>query len=388
MSYPTGPGPQRRLPVASLVVGVTVALLANAFTLSGVPALRAAWEPGPTATTRTPAGLPSPSASASARPTTASPSPRKTSATAAPTNGAQTVTDQLARGIVLIEAATGQSISSGTGMIVTAGGLVVTNYHVVRSTSSIEIIVAASERRYSARLIGRDATEDVALLQIEDGSGFDTITRDDDPVRIGDRVVAAGNAGGQGYLTAFSGGIVATDRSIRVRGSAPDDPEETLSGLIETDAHAEPGDSGGPLFDAEAEVLGMTTAGSSTSGLDDATAFAVPIATALGVADRVLAGDESGTIVIGPKPSLGITAANEAAGVVVRTVVAGSAAERAGLEPDDRIVSLGGIDVASLSDLAGAIDSFEPGATTQLTWETADGDERSGPITLDESRYN
>ena len=56
------------------------------------------------------------------------------------------------------------------------------------------------------------------------------------------RHVAAGNAGGQGYLTAFSGSIVGRERSIRVRGAAPDDPEETLSGLLETDAHAEPGD--------------------------------------------------------------------------------------------------------------------------------------------------
>nr|NLI50437.1 PDZ domain-containing protein [Propionibacterium sp.] len=386
MTYPTTPPPQRRLPVASLVVGVTVALLANAFTLSGVASLRESWRPtpSPTVTTRSPSTLPSPSA----RPTTASPTRRASTPAALATNGPVRVTDDLERGVVLIEASTGQSISSGTGMIVGADGRVLTNYHVVRSTSSIEVIVAATERRYSARLIGRDATEDVALLQIEGGTGFETITRDPDPVRIGDRVVVAGNAGGQGYLTAFSGGIVGTQRSVRVRGAAPDDPEETLSGLIETDAHAEPGDSGGPLFDAQAEVIGMTTAGSSTSGRSDATAFAVPIGTALAVVERVLAGDESGTVVIGPKPSLGITAQNSSAGVRVQTVVPGSAAERAGLEPGDVITGLGRFEVASLSELAAAIDSFEPGDTTELRWATADGDERSGSITLDESRYN
>jgi S1-C subfamily serine protease len=388
MTYPPTPRPQRRLPLASLVVGVTVALLANSFTLSGVSSLRTAWEPTPSATpapgtaARTPSPLPSPST----RPTTASPTRRPSSAT--PTNGAVAVTAGLARGIVLIEAATGSSVSSGTGMIIGAGGLVLTNYHVVRSTSSVDVIVAATERRYSARLLGRDATEDVALLQIEDGSGFDTITRDADPVEIGDRVVAAGNAGGQGYLTAFSGSIVGRERSIRVRGAAPDDPEETLSGLLETDAHAEPGDSGGPLFDDEGEVLGMTTAGSSASGISDASAFAVPIATALGVADRVLAGDESGTIVIGPKPSLGITAANAPSGVLVRTVSSGSAAARAGLEPDDIITGLGRAEVASLSDLAAAIDTFEPGDTTEVRWETPAGDVRSASLTFDQSRYN
>lgn len=386
MTFPTNPRPQRRLPLASLVVGVSVALLANAFTLSGVASLREAWQPSPSPSvaTRSPSALPSPSA----RPTTASPSPRASTPSALATNGAVRVTDDLERGIVLIEASTGQSISSGTGMIIGADGRVVTNYHVVRSTSSIEVIVAATERRYSARLIGRDATEDVALLQIEDGAGFDTITRDTDALEVGDRVVVAGNAGGQGYLTAFSGGIVGTQRSVRVRGAAPDDPEETLSGLIETDAYAEPGDSGGPLFDAEAEVVGMTTAGSSTSGRSDATAFAVPIGTAFDVIERVLAGDESGTIVIGPKPSLGITAQNDDAGVRVQTVAPGSAAERAGLEAGDVVTGLGRFEVESLSDLAGAIDAFEPRDTTDLRWATADGDARSGPITLDESRYN
>ncbi len=387
MTFPPTPRPQRRLPLASVVVGVTVALLANGFTLSGLPALRAAWEPDPSptatpGTARTPSGLPSPTT----RPSTPSPSRRPTTAT--PTNGAVPVTADLQRGIVLIEASTGSAVSSGTGMIISSDGRVVTNYHVVRSTSSVEIVVAATERRYTARLLGRDARRDVALLQIEEQSGFETITRDRDAVEIGDRVVAAGNAGGQGYLTAFSGSIVARERSVRVRGASPDDPEETLSGMLETNAHAEPGDSGGPLFDADGEVLGMTTAGSGASGVTDATAFAVPIADALAVVDQVLAGDESGTVVIGPKPSLGITAANTSSGVLVKTVASGSAAAKAGLKAGDVITGLGGSGVASLSELAATIDTFEPGDTTELRWETAGGDSRSSSLTFDRSNYN
>ena len=87
---------------------------------------------------------------------------------------------------------------------------------------------------------------------------------------------------GQGFLTAFAGKIVSKGQNIRVRGASSSDPIEDLTGLIETDAHAQPGDSGGPVFDAQREVLGMTTAGSSDAGNNKTTAFAVPIADALG----------------------------------------------------------------------------------------------------------
>lgn len=388
MTYPSGPTP-RRLPVASVVAGVAVALVANAFTLGSVPALRAAWQPS------SPAPAPGP-ATPSSFPVTASPSPssdarpsaKASSPSAKPTNGQVKMTDALRRGIVLIEATTGDSVSAGTGMIIDPSGRVLTNYHVVRSTSTIEVVVAASERRFTARLVGRDASKDVALLQIEGGSGFATITPDTDPVEIGDRVVAAGNASGQGFLTGYSGSILAKSRNIRVKGPTADDPDENLTGLIETDAHAEPGDSGGPLFDAEAEVLGMTTAGSSTTNPGNATAFAVPFATAMGVVDKVLAGDESGTVVIGPKAWLGVTAVNASGGVRVKSVVSGSPAARAGLKEDGLLVRLDDHELGSVSDLSRALDAYEPGSTVTIRWTTAGGTSRSTEVTLTASKFN
>jgi S1-C subfamily serine protease len=297
------------------------------------------------------------------------------------------MTDDLKRGIVLIDATLDASTqSSGTGMILNAGGQVLTNYHVVRSSISVTVTVVASQRRYTATLIGRDALHDVALLQLDGATGMPTITPDSDAVAVGDPVVAAGNAAGQGYLSAFAGRILGTDRSIRVRGASASDPEENLSGLLETDAHAEPGDSGGPLFDAEAEVLGMTTAGSSAGS--QGAAYAVPIANALAVVGKIRAGDETDGVVVGPKSSLGVNAVEDAGkGVRVTKVITGTAASRAGLKVGDYITSVAGQQVSTLAALLGALDTVQPGQTISVQW-TRDGAAESSQVALDASKYN
>jgi len=196
------------------VTGIAVALIADAVSLSGMPTLVRAWV-GPDAPAsppaHAPATLPTAGLPGSSKPTTASPKPTA-SRTAAPTSGEVKVTDDLKRGIVLIDATLDTTTqSSGTGMILNAGGQVLTNYHVVRSSSSVTVTVVASQRRYTATLVGRDAVHDVALLQLDGASGMPTITPDKDAVSVGDAVVAAGNAAGQGSrMTLLS-------RSIRRR---------------------------------------------------------------------------------------------------------------------------------------------------------------------------
>lgn len=373
-----------------LAVGVAIALIADSVALSGVPTLVAAWTAPPSVSTpaRTPGRLPTATGGVpgSAKPTTASPKP-KASGSPAPTSGEVKVTDAVKRGIVLIDATLDSSTqSAGTGMILNADGQVLTNYHVVRSTSSVTVTVVASQRHYTATLIGRDALHDVALLQLEDASDLPTVTPDPDAVAVGDPVVAAGNAAGQGYLTAFAGRILGTERSIRVRGASANDPEENLSGLLETDAHAEPGDSGGPLFDAEGEVLGMTTAGTSSGS--QGSAFAVPVADALAVVSKIRAGDETDGVVVGPKASLGVNAVEDAGkGVRVTKVVSGTAASRAGLKVDDYITSIAGQSVGTLAALMGALDTVQPGQSVKVAW-SRDGEAGSAQVTLDASKYN
>mgnify|MGYP000847486122 FL=1 len=386
MTDPLGYPPRtRRTRALPLVAGIALALAADAVALSGVPSLVTAWS-GPSVTeTMSPS-----TGTASPARTTALPTPTasKSKPTGAQTSGPVKVSDAVKRGIVLIDASLDSSATSaGTGMVLTASGEVLTNYHVVRSSTSITVTIAADGRKYAAKLVGRDATRDVALLQLQEAPTLKTVKTDADPVELDDPVVAAGNAGGQGYLTAFAGRIVGKDRSIRVRGASSSDPEENLVGLLETDAHAEPGDSGGPLFDAEYEVLGMTTAGTNSSS--GGTAYAVPIATALDVVAKVRAGDETDGVVIGPKPSLGVLANDDESGSVkITKVLSGTAASRAGLKAGDFLTSIGGHAVPDLAALMATLDTLQPGQSVHLEWRTSAGLVKSADVVLDASKYN
>ena len=325
-----------------------------------------------------PAG--SPSAPATSTPT---PTPTPTQ-----TVGPVTVTDSIKRGVVLISGRTPGDSVAGTGMVLTEDGLVLTNYHVVRSTESITVTVASTGRRYEATLVGRDATVDVALLQLRAASGLETVTIDPDQVGLGQVVIAAGNANGQGYVSANRGNVLGLGRSIRVSGPVPEDPPETLRGLIETNAPAWPGDSGGPMFDESHEVLGVITAGSSDDEQDTRHVYAIPIADALAVVDQVRAGDESGSVVIGPKAYMGIVAqSDDTGGVIVTRVESSTPAYRVGIRADDRIRTLAGRDVTSRVELSHILDDIEPGETVEVTWST-DGRLKSGRITLGKSPLN
>lgn len=301
------------------------------------------------------------------------------------------VTDDLKRGVVLITGRTPAEGVAGTGMVLTPDGYVLTNYHVVRSTEAITVTIAATGRRHTAELVGRDATKDVALLKLDRAIDLDVVTIDSDPVRIGDVVVAAGNANGQGYVTAHRGNILELDRQINVKGANVNDPPQRLRGLIETNAPAWPGDSGGPMFDGEAQVLGMTTAGSSTGTgeTEDKQVYAVPVREALDVVDRIRAGDESGTVVIGPKAYLGvIVEADDSSAVIVSDVQPDTPAARTGLAAGDTILTLDGQRVRTRSELSDVLDTVEPDSTVTITWTTASGRERSAEITPKASPLN
>ena len=301
------------------------------------------------------------------------------------------VTDDLKRGVVLITGRTPAEGVAGTGMVLTPDGYVLTNYHVVRSTEAITVTIAATGRRHTAELVGRDATKDVALLKLDRASNLDVVTIDSDPVRIGDIVVAAGNANGQGYVSAHRGNILELDRQINVKGANVNDPPQRLRGLIETNAPAWPGDSGGPMYDAESEVLGMTTAGSSTGDgeTEDKQVYAVPIREALDVVDKIKRGDESGTIVIGPKAYLGvIVQADDSSAVIISEVQANTPAAEAGLTTGDTILNLDGQAVRTRAELSDVLDTIEPGTTVQITWTTPSGRERTAPITPKASPLN
>lgn len=381
-SAPRRPASRRTSTATVVAVCVLAMLVSLATVFVGLVGVRA-W-----AVAQAPAPAPTPANPPAVRTTPLTPTPAPGRPLPEQTVGPVEVTDEVQRGVVLVTGRTPSDTVAGTGMVLTASGEVLTNYHVVRSTESLTVTVASTGRSYSATLVGRDAQADVALLQLHDASGLETVTIDADPVDLGDVVVAAGNANGQGFVTAHRGNVLALDRSIQVRGPVEQDPPETLTGLIQTNAPAWPGDSGGPMYDDEGEVLGMTTAG-GTEEREDRDVYAVPIARAMTLVDRIRAGDDAGSIVIGPKAYLGVTVQlDDSAGVVLERVVSGSAAADAGLRAGDRIVSLDGQRATTRLDLSHILDGVRPGETLDITWQTSSGRQQSGQVTLGESPLN
>ncbi|QGN33281.1 S1C family serine protease [Microlunatus sp. Gsoil 973] len=320
------------------------------------------------------------------------------------------------RGVVLIntELYTGSG-AAGTGIVLSASGKVVTNYHVVEGSTAIEVSSPTTGRTYTATVLGADKTADVALLQLNGASGLATAAIDDDALRVGDDVTAVGNAGGTGVLTRAAGEVTALNQQITTQ--AEDTVSgETLTGLIQTDAEVQPGDSGGPLFDSENEVTGIDAAASSGGPTQS---YAIPISTALGIVGQIQAGHETAGVRIGPRAYLGVqvtdatsggaaTSGGDAwggnggwgnpdpfqesfgspAGAAIAGVGSGTAAERAGLEQGDVITRLGTTSIGSAADLTEALSGHQPGDRITVGWVDEDGLQQSATVTLGSSPVN
>lgn len=287
-------------------------------------------------------------------------------------------------GVVLIDTAVPGGAGAGTGLVLSDDGLVLTNYHVVDGSTEVQVTVATSGDTYTGQVLGYDAQADVALVQLEGATGLDTARLDDDgdDDEVGDPVTAVGNGRGLGVLVTADGTITATDQGITT--SPPH--AEKLSGLLETDAAAVPGYSGGPMLDAEGEVIGVTTAASADGAGES---YAVPIDDALDVVNRIEDGEAGDGVHIGAPAYLGVTVTeNGQSGTSVRVagVAEGTPAADAGLLAGDLITEVDGSAVTTVEELLAALDAHEPGDQVALTW-THDGEERSASVTLDESPY-
>jgi S1-C subfamily serine protease len=273
--------------------------------------------------------------------------------------------------------------SAGTGMVLTSGGEVLTNNHVVSGATSISVTVESTGRTYTAQVVGTDAPDDVAVLQLVGASGLQTVALDQDGVSTGEAVTAVGNAGGTGDLVAAPGTVTATGQSITTQseGSAAG---ESLTGLIQVDADIVSGDSGGPLLDAQGEVVGIDTAASSGSAA--VTGFAIPITTALAVVQQVERGVETGGVTLGLPAFLGVELSSlsgaTGAGALLAGVVDGTPAARAGLVAGDTVTAVDGTRVASADDLDTVLAGHDPGDRVGLTWTDAAGAAHSATVTL------
>lgn len=290
--------------------------------------------------------------------------------------------------------------SAGTGMVLTSTGEVLTNNHVIDGATKITAQVDGSGTKYTAKVVGTDVTQDVALLQLENASGMSTVTvGNSSDVKVGDAVVAIGNALDlPGPPTVTDGIISALDRSINASDSGSG-ASENLKGLFQTDAPLSSGNSGGPLANASGQVIGMDTAAASGNSAGDSASnvgFAIPINEALSIASSIQKGQSSSLIEIGQAAFLGVDVENVSAaqnqysgytpptnsGAVVVEVVPGTAAASAGLTPGDVITSLGGKSIGSVSALTTALAADQPGQSVSLGWVTSADSSESATVTL------
>ncbi len=284
----------------------------------------------------------------------------------------------------------GEPLGAGTGMILTSSGEVLTNNHVIEGATSIRVTIPSSGDTYSATVVGADPTHDVALIQLERASGLTPVSLGtSSDLRVGERLVAIGNALGRGGTPAISTGtVVALDQTITAGGGSSG--PERLHGVIQIDATISPGESGGPLADPSGQVVGMITAGQRSAGSTIShTSFAITMDAASTIVNAIRSGQPSTSIVLGSRGFLGVQVADLSAqtasqvglqiniGALVVEVVPGTPAEQAGIPQYAAIVAIDGQKVSSASSLGSALFGKKPGDVVQVTWTDANGTHRS-----------
>lgn len=282
--------------------------------------------------------------------------------------------------------------AAGTGIIVSSDGLVLTNNHVIADSTAISTENEATGEEATARVLGYDVSNDVAVLRINGASGLTTAPIGNAAsVRVGDAIVGLGNAGGRGGAPSVAPGVVtALNRTITATDSSGEDAE-TLTGMIQVDAGIQPGDSGGPLVNARGRVVGINAAASDPRmrfgfpGGNSSEGFAIPIQRALTIADAITSGRGGGTIHVGAhRGLLGIQVRDDSTsdGALVVGVQSGSGADDAGIVAGDLVVGVGTTPIGSATDLTHAMAVTGPGDRVRVTWIDENGDQHRATIVL------
>ena len=287
---------------------------------------------------------------------------------------------------------------AGTGVILTPDGEVLTNNHVIDGSTAISVVHIATGQRYTAVVVGTVPSEDIAVLQIQGAANLPTVPLGkSSSVKVGDPIVALGNAGGVGGAPhTVSGTVQALNQTITATdldGSHP----ETLSGLIQIDAPLEPGDSGGPLVNRSGQVIGIDTAASATRrfSVGDSVGFAVPIDRATALAAQIEAGQASTTVHIGVPGQLGVvmsdpvpaagaggTSGAAAVGVTVAEVMPGSPAANAGVAAGDTLTLVDGQPATTPDGVAAQIKKHRAGEKINFSWTDGSNRRRNATVIL------
>ena len=280
-----------------------------------------------------------------------------------------------------IETGNGYGESAGSGFIISADGYVVTNYHVVQGAKQVTVI-PHDGKEMEAKVVGTDSANDIALLKVE-GENLPFVTLgSSDALAVGDQVVAIGNPLGELTATLTVGYISAKDRIVNTDG--------TVINMLQTDAAINSGNSGGPLFDMNGNVVGITTAkysGNSNSGATiEGLGFAIPMDDVVGIlADLKEFGYVTGAYLGVYVRDVDTSAQSYGlpAGAYIEEAILGYCAQRGGIRAGDIIVNLGGYDVDSVTTLTRVLRRFKAGETVSVTVYRA-GKQEYLSITLDE----
>ncbi len=267
----------------------------------------------------------------------------------------------------------GQSTSSGSGVIIRSDGVIVTNQHVIDGASRI-VVYLKNGQEYEAELIGEDAQSDLAVLKIDATDLYAVPIGDSSSLQQGQTAIVIGNPLGELNGSATVGIISATDRTVQINGN-------TMN-VLQTDAAVNPGNSGGALLNSQGQLIGIVNAksvGTDVEGLG----FAIPIHRASSIIEQLLTYGY-----VRDRATLGISMQQISssrwgyeAGVYIVQVNDGTAAADAGLQVGDRIVSIDGNTISTISDAEAFFSNCTVGQTIHMV-VNRDGQEMSFDITL------
>ena len=253
---------------------------------------------------------------------------------------------------------------AGSGVVLSADGYIVTNYHVINGAQQITV-TTNDGTAYSATLVGTDASNDIAVLKVDAKGLTPAVLGDSSKLAVGDAVLAIGNPLGTLSGTVTDGIISALEREVTIDGN-------TMT-LLQTSAAVNPGNSGGGLFNAGGELVGIVNAKSSSDSSGNAVdniGFAIPINQVYGIVKSII---ENGYI---EKPFIGVsvlTVSDETqkyglpGGASVQSVTADSPAEEAGLQINDIITKVNDTEITTSNDLVKLVRAANPGDVLTVT---------------------
>ncbi|MDN3238840.1 S1C family serine protease [Glycomyces tritici] len=272
--------------------------------------------------------------------------------------------------------------AEGSGVVYSKDGYIVTNNHVVDGAQSVEVRFSDGTTR-EATIVATDATQDLAVIQVNGGDDLTPVTfADSSAVQVGDIAVAIGSPLGlEGTVT--TGIVSALDRSMTVSGEQGggmgQQSSSTLSGLIQTDAAINSGNSGGALVNGDGELIGINTAIATTDSGSIGLGFSIPSNTVKDTVEQLI---QNGSVEQG---YLGVSVANtDGNGAMVLSVEPDSPAAQAGLQEGDVITAIDGTPVTTASEVVAAVQGTSSGTEVAITY-VRDQQEAETTATLDAS---